>query len=254
MDSLFTTLPDECPRTLIPELCRHMYNIGWATGTGGGVSIRSGDKIYIAPSGVQKERIEPEDLFVQTIDGVDVETPPTEKHLKKSQCTPLFMNAYKLRNAGAVIHSHSRASALATLVCPGHELRISHIEMIKGIKRDSTGVNYRYDDVLVVPIIENTPEEHELQDEMARAMNDYPDTCAILVRRHGFYVWGKTWQLAKTMAECYDYLFAMYTDMKQHGIDPTAEPAILPGTYITRVKKTADNVEHNRSGLKDRTQ
>lgn len=37
------------------------------------------DKIYIAPSGVQKERMQPDDLFVQTIDGADLELPPPEK-------------------------------------------------------------------------------------------------------------------------------------------------------------------------------
>lgn len=37
------------------------------------------NKIYIAPSGVQKERIQPEELFVQTIDDEDLELPPPEK-------------------------------------------------------------------------------------------------------------------------------------------------------------------------------
>jgi methylthioribulose-1-phosphate dehydratase len=55
------------------------------------------DRIYIAPSGVQKERILPEDLFVQNMDGKDLELPPPEKKLKKSQCTPLFMCAYRGR-------------------------------------------------------------------------------------------------------------------------------------------------------------
>ena len=34
---------------------------------------------------------------------------------------------------------------------------------------------------------------------MAKAMDDYPETSGILVRRHGFYVWGDTWEKAKTM-------------------------------------------------------
>ena len=38
---------------------------------------------------------QPEDLFVQTIDNIDVEGPPPDKKLKKSECTPLFMAAYK---------------------------------------------------------------------------------------------------------------------------------------------------------------
>lgn len=58
---------------------------------------------------------------------------------------------------------------------------------------------HRYDDTLVVPIIENTPEEKDLKDRMARAMEQYPDACAVLVRRHGVYVWGESWEKAKTM-------------------------------------------------------
>lgn len=52
------------PANLIPELCQLFYSLGWVTGTGGGMTIRNDDKIYIAPSGVQKERIKPTDLFV----------------------------------------------------------------------------------------------------------------------------------------------------------------------------------------------
>lgn len=34
---------------------------------------------------------------------------------------------------------------------------------------------------------------------MAQAMDDYPESNAVLVRRHGFYVWGDTWKEAKAM-------------------------------------------------------
>ena len=91
------------------------------------------DKIYIAPSGVQKERILPNDMFVQDIEGKDLELPPPEKKLKKSQCTPLFMCAYTFRNAGAVIHTHSKLAVMVTLLWPGKEFRCTHLEMIKGM-------------------------------------------------------------------------------------------------------------------------
>jgi len=61
------------------------------------------------------------------------------------------------------------------------------------------GVYHRYDDLLTIPIIENTCHENELEDAMARCMKDYPEAPAVLVRRHGLYVWGPTWQKAKTM-------------------------------------------------------
>uniref|UniRef100_W5K8K3 Methylthioribulose-1-phosphate dehydratase n=1 Tax=Astyanax mexicanus TaxID=7994 RepID=W5K8K3_ASTMX len=191
----------EHPRLLIPELCRLFYQLGWVTGTGGGISLKHGDHIYIAPSGVQKERIQPEDMFVCDIDEKDISAPPASKKLKKSQCTPLFMNAYTMRGAQAVIHSHSKAA-----------FRITHQEMIKGIRRGNSGTNFRYDESLVVPIVENTPEEKDLKEHMARAMEEYPDSCAVLVRRHGVYVWG----------ESQDH-------MKQCGLDPAAPPTEATG-------------------------
>ncbi|RLW10517.1 hypothetical protein DV515_00002379 [Chloebia gouldiae] len=213
------------PRNLIPELCRLFYGLGWVTGTGGGISLKHGDEIYIAPSGVQKERIQPEDMFVCDMNEQDISGPPLHKKLKKSQCTPLFMNAYTMRGAGAVIHTHSKAAVMATLLYPGSEFSITHQEMIKGIQKCTSGGYYRYDDTLVVPIIENTPEEKDLKERMARAMEKYPDSCAVLVRRHGVYVWGETWEKAKTMCECYDYLFDIAVQMKQHGLDPSKHPA-----------------------------
>ncbi|XP_064400163.1 methylthioribulose-1-phosphate dehydratase-like [Halichondria panicea] len=215
----------EHPRLLIPELCRLFYSLGWVTGTGGGITIKLGDEIYIAPSAVQKERIKPEDLFVCDIDGKDIAVPSPSKQLRKSQCTPLFMAAYRMRNAGAVIHTHSKSAVMATLFYPGTEFRVTHLEMIKGIRRGESGGNLRYNEELVVPIIENTPEEKDLEDRLVQAITAYPETCAVLVRRHGVYVWGESWQKAKTMSECYDYLFDIAVQMKQSGLDPTKPPS-----------------------------
>ncbi|XP_041471580.1 uncharacterized protein LOC121421047 [Lytechinus variegatus] len=214
----------EHPRSLIPELLKQFYGLGWVTGTGGGISIKYGDEIFIAPSGVQKERVQPEDLFVTNLQEEDVSGPPPSKKLKKSQCTPLFMSCYTLRGAKACIHTHSKNAVYATMMSQGCEFSITHQEMIKGIKKATTGQNYRYDERLVVPIVENTPFEKDLKGSLEKAMHKYPDTHAVLVRRHGVYVWGDSWEKAKTMCECYDYLFEIAVGLKQLGIDYTKGP------------------------------
>lgn len=203
------------PRKLICELCRQFYAQGWVSGTGGGISIRDGERVYMAPSGVQKERVEPEHIFELDLAGEVVRAPAGD--FKLSACAPLFLNAFEIRGAGAVLHSHSIHAMLATLI-PGDELRVTHLEMMKGIR--GTG----YHDELVVPIIENTAHECDLADSMAAAMRAYPASDAVLVRRHGVYVWGADWIQAKTQAECYHYLFQAAVAMRQLGVEPGGKP------------------------------
>ncbi|KAJ1679341.1 Methylthioribulose-1-phosphate dehydratase [Spiromyces aspiralis] len=218
-DELVLSSDRNHPANLIPELCRLFYTLGWVTGTGGGISIRKGQLVYIAPSGVQKERMEAQDLFVMDVATRRIlRAPPPPS--KESACTPLFYNAYMMRNAMACIHTHSKHAVLATLLWPGKEFRISHQEMIKGIRIGSSKENLQFHDTLVVPIIENTAREEDLTRRMAQAIEKYPNTNAVLVRRHGVYVWGESWEKAKTMCECYDYLFELAMQMQQLGLDP----------------------------------
>jgi methylthioribulose-1-phosphate dehydratase len=64
--------------------------------------------------------------------------------------------------------------------------------MIKGVRLGGNGKTLRFFDTLEVPIIENTADEEDLTDGMAKAMADFPNAAAILVRRHGVYVWGES--------------------------------------------------------------
>lgn len=233
-DALVTSPDPLHPANLIPELCKGFYHLGWVTGTGGGISIRDNDKVYIAPSGVQKERIQPSHIFVlpypQPSDVVQrtfLRKPSIP--LKESACTPLFWAAFDLRNASACIHTHSQHAVMATLLWGNKEgaepvFRVSGLEMIKGVRWGGVEGAMSYLDELVVPIIENTPHEEDLRDSMAQAIKDYPKAAAVLVRRHGVYVWGSTWELAKTQAECLDYLFELAVKMRLAGIDTDWRP------------------------------
>ncbi|KIR58108.1 methylthioribulose-1-phosphate dehydratase [Cryptococcus bacillisporus CA1873] len=219
----------EHPANLICDLCREFYKLGWVTGTGGGISIRKDDVVYLAPSGVQKERIKPEHIFVLPFAQSSVPKPgskrdfvriPSKKGLNESQCTPLFWNAFTMREAGACIHTHSQHAVLLTLLLPrdSPSFRISHQEMIKGVRLGGVGKTLKFFETLEVPIIDNTAFEEDLTEGMAAAMAEYPDAPAILVRRHGVYVWGNTWEQAKTQAECLDYLFEIACKMIQNKI------------------------------------
>lgn len=122
-----------------------------------------------------------------------------------------------------MLHSHSPASVLATLLDPAADVfKVTHLEMIKGIE------GHGFYGELVVPIIENTARECELTGRLRAAIAAHPKSSAVLVRRHGVYVWGKDWIQAKTQAECYDYLFDAAVRMAALGIDASRPPAPLP--------------------------
>ncbi|KAF8955946.1 Methylthioribulose-1-phosphate dehydratase [Flammula alnicola] len=214
-DSLVLSSDPLHPANLIPELCRSFYQLGWVTGTGGGICIRVGDK---------KERIEPTHIFVLPYPQ-SAPSPHTDRvflrrpalNLKESACTPLFWNSFDLRDAGSCIHTHSQHAVMATLLWSGPVFTISH-QMIKGVRVGGTGPALSYLDTLELPIIENTPNEEDLKDSMAEAMVKYPNAAGVLVRRHGVYVWGTDWEKAKTQTECLDYLFEIGVKMKLAGL------------------------------------
>ena len=212
--------------SLVCDLARQFYELGWVTGTGGGICIREGEHVIVAPSGVQKERMTPDQMFTLSIDG-SVINGPADASLRPSECTTLFMAAIRLRDAGAVIHSHSIHAVIATLLFD-REFDISELEMIKGIE----GMNYH--DRLVVPIIENTSRERDLAASLEEAIKAYPQAQAVLVRRHGFYAWGRDWVQAKTQAECYDYLFRAAAEMRRLGVPTVALKGVTDASISTR--------------------
>ncbi|CCH40601.1 hypothetical protein BN7_134 [Wickerhamomyces ciferrii] len=216
-DQLITSTDPNHPANLICELCKLFYDNGWVTGTGGGISIRDGNKIFIAPSGVQKERMLPENMFVMDLESTKYLRTP--KIYKPSACTPLFMSAYTMRNAGACIHTHSQAAVMVSLLYE-KEFKIANIEQIKAIPKVTEPGYLSFFDTLTIPIIENTAHEEDLTDTLQKAIEEYPGATAVIVRRHGIYVWGETVWKAKVYNEAIDYLLELAVKLKQFGIPP----------------------------------
>ncbi|KAJ6293045.1 hypothetical protein OIU78_025093 [Salix suchowensis] len=90
-------------RVLIADICKQFYSHGWVSGTGGSITIKAHDDtipkrqqfILMSPSGVQKERMEPDDMYVLATNGSILSSPSPKPYPHKppkcSDCAPLFL-------------------------------------------------------------------------------------------------------------------------------------------------------------------
>jgi methylthioribulose-1-phosphate dehydratase len=190
-------------RDILCELLRLFYDKGWVSGTGGGIcALDSPGRLLLAPTGVHKERVRPEDLFVVDIDTGAVIEAPADETLRPSECNDIFRTIMRRRGAGAVVHSHALSSVLACDV-PGDEVVIEGLEMLKGIPGVSNTDRH------LVPIVDNAAREPELVADVKRVLDDdrFRSACAIGVRDHGSYLWGDDAWEAKKHTEVYHFLF-----------------------------------------------
>jgi len=170
-------------------------------------------KVFIAPTGVHKERVVPADLFVVDTRNGAVLTTPSNRALKLSECSPIFCEIIRTKGAGSVMHSHALSAVLAGDLVPSSQpLVFEQLEMLKGIKGASN------QDKHAVAIIENTSHEPDLLHQMRRVLADpaYAKSYCILVRDHGAYIWGRDIWETKRHAEIYHFLCDATVARAQH--------------------------------------
>jgi methylthioribulose-1-phosphate dehydratase len=196
---------ERATRELLVELLKGFYARGWVSGTGGGISGPADDGgLLLAPTGVHKERIQPDEFF--TVDPADgsIRTAPADPSLRPSECNSIFCLAVRERAARSVVHSHALSAVLAgDLAGDGDHVAIRDLEMLKGIR----GVGNR--DTHLLPVIRNTPREGQLVDQLARVLDDprFASSFAVIVADHGAYIWGDDVWEAKRHTEVYHFLF-----------------------------------------------
>jgi methylthioribulose-1-phosphate dehydratase len=199
-----TTHPQQ--RQLAMDLSATMaaiYGRGWCDGTGGNFSCvlqRNPLRLLMAPSGVHKGEVRPEDLIV-----VDGNAAVRRGRGRASAETLLHLAIVKETGAGAVLHTHSQAATLLSQQLPpgepwtaGH-LRLEGLEMLKGLE----GIG-SHTSAVEVPVLANDQDLHRLSAAAGPHLAAAPH--GLLIAGHGLYAWGPTLAVARRHLEIHEFL------------------------------------------------
>ena len=181
--------------------------LGWMRGTSGNLSVRLRDdplRLAVTTSGRDKGELGAEDVVVVDEAGAAVADQP-RPDVRPSAEAGLHARIAARSGAGAVVHVHVLAPVLAAERWPdGVVLR--DLEMLKGLGRAA------HDDEMRVPVVPNSQDMGVLGAAFEAGFD--AATPALIVARHGLYVWGGDLAEARHRTECLEWLvsFALAAD------------------------------------------
>ena len=182
------------------RLGRDFHSRGWVLGTSGNFSAvvsRDPLRLAITSSSVDKGRLTA-DHILQIDDLGNV----LEGDGRPSAETLLHLAVVGLREAGAVLHTHSVwSNILSNAYSADGGLSIEGYEMLKGLAGVSTHEHSEW-----VPIIENSQDMTRLAGSVKETLQQHPRAHGFLLRRHGLYTWGKDIAEAKRHVEILEFL------------------------------------------------
>lgn len=200
-----TTL-DAAGRALAAESARYAA-MGWMRGTSGNLSMvldRDPLRLAVTRSGLDKGELTRHDIVVVDAGGAAV---PDQRHVPSAEAG-LHARIAVVSGAGAVVHVHALAPVLAAERWPaGVPLR--DLEMLKGIGRGA------HDDLVTIPVIANGQDMSALGDAFEAGYR--ADTPALIVARHGVYVWGDDLHQARNRLECLEWLLRFRIEVTLDG-------------------------------------
>lgn len=154
-------------------------------------------RLAITSSSVDKSELTA-DHFLQ----IDADGNVLEGSGRPSAETLLHLAVVRLREAGAVLHTHSVwSNILSDAYAADGGLSIEKYEMLKGLEGVSTHEHCEW-----LPIIENSQDMARLAGSVEEALKQHPGAHGFLLRRHGLYTWGKNIAEAKRHVEILEFL------------------------------------------------
>ena len=179
----------------------------WCDGTGGNFSVvvqKDPVLLLMAPSGVDKGSLQPEQLLVvnefqEVLDGAGKASAETQLHLAIIHKT----------GAGAVLHTHSvTGTVLSRRHAKEGQIRLEGLEMLKGLD----GI-HSHDAHVDLPVVRNNQDMNVLAEEFHQQIQHLPQ--GILVEGHGLYAWGKDLQQAERHVEIIEFLLEVQLQEQQ---------------------------------------
>ncbi|CAM3851833.1 methylthioribulose 1-phosphate dehydratase [Kibdelosporangium persicum] len=181
---------------LLADECARYTALGWMRGTSGNLSVRLSSsplRLAVTASGLDKGELTPSDVVEVDASGTPVHPGPPAPSAEAG----LHGRIAAVSGAGAVVHVHVLAPVLAAERWPsGVELR--DLEMLKGFGRAA------HDDLVTIPVVPNSQDMEVLGDAFEASYR--ADTPALIVARHGLYVWGSDLRQARHRTECLEWL------------------------------------------------
>ena len=193
---------DQKLRDQLVHTMQFLHGRGWCDGTGGNFSVvlqRNPLQLLMAPSGVDKGSVRPEELIV--VDGTG-SVVTGEGHASAE--TAVHLHLVSAMNAGAVLHTHSlTATVLSRVNQASGSIRLEGWEMLKGLKGIAT-----HEATIELPIVANDQNMEQLVQAMHPHLHS--NIPGLLVAGHGLYAWGETISEAKRHVEILEFLLSTH--------------------------------------------
>lgn len=173
-------------RRELTEFSQRSFNRHLVSGTGGNLSLRvpGTDTVLITPSGVSLGDIEPEMNILVNLDGEILDSP---MNFKGSKETGFHLEAYRTRQGCAAV-AHVHPPYATAYSCLGKDLPLVTISARVGLNR--------------VPCVECfMPGSTELCSAVSGGITDYPESNALLMKKHGILTMAESMSLAYYVAD-----------------------------------------------------
>lgn len=177
---------------------QRMDQRGWVPATAGNLSRRLSDgRIAITRSGGHKGFLTEQDVIE-----IDPQGRPLDATQKASAETLLHTQLYAFDpSVGAVLHGHSVAATVLSMVMPGASLTLAGYELLKVFEGQSTHATS-----IDVPVFDNDQDIARLAGVVAPLLGKMP--AGYIIRGHGVYVWGRDMAMALARLEGLEFLLA----------------------------------------------